>query len=46
MDPVYVCPLCGAQKRNEPPHGEGTPCPEKLKIDQAYLEKLDAERMS
>lgn len=38
-----VCPLCGAQSLGAAPHGEGQPCPWRLRVDQAYMAKLEAE---
>ena len=39
------CDYCFALVLGIAPHGVGNPCPQKLKIDEAYVAKLDAERM-
>lgn len=43
---LIACPYCGALSYGAPPHGEGQPCPLKVRVDEAYIEKLDAERMA
>lgn len=43
---IVNCPYCAALSYGAPPHGEGQPCPLKVRVDEAYIEKLDAERMA
>jgi len=40
------CPICGAVGLGEWPHAWREPCPQKVKIDEAYVAMLDAQRMS
>lgn len=41
----WECHRCFSWSKNEPPHGWGNPCPQVVESDQAYIDKLDAERM-
>lgn len=43
---AYVCPICGAWEKLEPPHGWGGPCPLKEKESEAVIAANDAARMS
>ena len=41
-----ACSVCGAISLGAPPHGQGQACPQRLKTDEAYIQMLDAQRMS
>jgi len=43
---VFQCPICGASGKNNPPHGWLQACPYKLQELEAYVQMLDAQRMS
>lgn len=45
-DLAYPCAICGAMGRGAPPHGWGEPCPQKLRMDDAYIALCDAQRMA
>lgn len=40
------CPYCQAYSFGSPPHGDAQPCPLKVRVDEAYIERLAAERDS
>jgi hypothetical protein len=41
-----ACGYCHAVTWEGSPHPEGEPCPLKLRVDEAYIAMLDAQRMS
>jgi len=46
MKDYYKCTYCGQFGPNAPPHFWNEPCPHRLKVDEAYIQMLDAQRMS
>ena len=40
------CDYCFAIALGVAPHGVGNPCPLRVSVDEAYIAKLDAERMA
>lgn len=40
----FVCPICGLFRFGDPPHGQNTPCPEKLKINQATIDMMQTNK--
>lgn len=42
MTLVYPCAICGQMGLGEAPHGS-EPCPQKVMIDEAYVQMLDAQ---
>ena len=42
----FSCGNCHALGWGGPVHGEGNPCPLKMDVDRAYVEMVDAQRMS
>jgi hypothetical protein len=49
LDPETIygpCALCGAVQTGEWPHPLGEPCPQKVLIDDAYIEMLRAQAES
>jgi hypothetical protein len=41
---LVTCQYCHAIKFGAVPHGDGGPCPLKMKVDEAYVSMLDAQR--
>ena len=43
---LFVCPTCATYSQGAPHHGWGKPCPHTLRVMEATIANLDAQRMS